>query len=176
MGARPLHRSFRRSGAMSLAAHRVGGRSASPRWSIPLTPDGPVGPWLRVGAAKPRRPVGLASLRSEPERDGGGVADEHDGTESAEERQRRLAPLRRATCVAPRAEGPERKLKKSLAVRRRRASGTQKSGPERKTKRERPRPVAIRLPLSWLRQWPCSVRWRQTARRFACLAREVRWS
>ncbi|MEE9589342.1 MAG: hypothetical protein V3V97_15110 [Hyphomicrobiaceae bacterium] len=49
---------------------------ASLRWSIPLTPDGPSGPWLREGAAKPRRPVGLASLRSEPERDGGGIAEE----------------------------------------------------------------------------------------------------
>ena len=52
---------------------------------------------LRMGAAKPRRPVGLASLRSVPV---------HDGAELVEERQRRLAPLRRAACVAPGAERP----------------------------------------------------------------------
>ena len=96
-----------------------------------LTPDGPVGPWLRVGAAKPRRPVGLASLRSEPEHDGEGVADERDGPELAEERPTKTpasslpagaaqvgrpadsspaAPRKRQTKkVAPRAEGLERK-------------------------------------------------------------------
>jgi len=40
------------------------------------------GDGLRGRGARRRRPVGLASLRSEPERDGEGVA---------EERQRRLA-------------------------------------------------------------------------------------
>ncbi len=34
------------------------------------------GDGLRMDAAKPRRAVALASLRSEPEHDGGGVAEE----------------------------------------------------------------------------------------------------
>ncbi len=55
-----------------------GGRSALPRCasSLPLTPDGPCGPWLRVGGAKRRRAVALASLRSGPKRDGGEIAEE----------------------------------------------------------------------------------------------------